>query len=316
MSAPLSQNRRTGTVLLFFLAAMVVVSTYVTTMLRSQADTASGVSTDELRLVADTMALSGIELMATIAGNAAEGGPTFLSDRERSLGVSTPYSLDRLFSFPTGVPGTYYVPPLEYPPLKDVALNITPTNQPPYIQDTDILLLNASEPTRIPASNYYLIMEPTRPPSGFAGPSILPNDLFAPLSSDGTNYTTPGCVNDGSHWRIPALEPGACNVRLGWYGDKNGAGYLPVTASRYTGYTGCQKMRPPSFVLGRTHQAAFGATYRTFLYAWYVQSNAIAPPAPERQWYYMTSGRVREIRNASGTIGLGPEVAVSNTQLR
>lgn len=330
ISAVSNTSDRRGTILIFFLAAMAIIGVYVTALTRAQSDQMSGASAGELRLVAEATALSGIEIMVTIAENTTENGPQFLSARERELTTGTPYSMSRLFGLPTGLSGTYCLPPIEYPPLKDIALTVVPTNQPPTIADTDILLLNNKNTVNLPASNYYFVLGATASPPlpatpDFNGPAILPAAGYQPPQTDNTNYSAAkGCDKSGSsNWRIAALEPKHCNDPIGWYGDENQSGtYLPVTADRFTGHggyagwTGRTKMTPPSFVVGRDFTVGGAASYRCFLYAWYVHSPA-GLAAPDRLAYYMTSGRVRTVLRPSGApISLGTEVAVSNTQLR
>lgn len=331
-------NRRNtaGTILVFLLATMTIVTVLLRSLVRiGEAPGALG-SARELSIISEAAALSGVELLTSIASyTATYEGPEFLDKRVRRLTSGTPYSLTNTFGLPTGANSLGYLPPVDFPALKDIAVRDQPTNTA-TVFDNDIRL-PSSTATSLPAPATYSTVPGTsfQYPSGVES-AILPNTGFWPQIGDQT-YDASGTISPtvSTNLRIKAI----CKVdtngtgALPWWGPINDPNALTQTTPLYMPPTrvvvgenpdgppatpvplASQKMPAPSLIFVRDLPPIPGTSgrLRAFTYAWNILSESL----PASRTYYMTSGRVRVVNLIpGGGESLGSEVMVSYTQIR
>ncbi len=328
-------NRRNtaGTILVFLLATMTIVTVLLRSLVRiGEAPGALG-SARELSIISEAAALSGVELLTSIASyTATYEGPEFLDKRVRRLTSGTPYSLTNTFGLPTGAGSTNYLPPVDFPALKDIAVRELPTNTA-TIFDNDIRL-PSDRATSLPAAATYSIVSGTtfQYPSGTES-AILPNTGFWPQIGDRT-YDASGTISPSAlpDLRIKAICQVDGTAALPWWGPINDPNGLSQTPKLYmpstqvvvgenpdtvtpTIATPSRKMPAPSLIFVRDLPPIPGTSgkLRAFTYAWNVLSESL----PASRTYYMTSGRVRVVNLIpGGGETLGSEVMVSYTQIR
>ncbi|MBI4870427.1 MAG: hypothetical protein HY814_02545 [Candidatus Riflebacteria bacterium] len=290
---------------------MTIVSVLLVTLVKSQSDQDTTVTAEELRVMADALSLSGIELMMTcVQTESTDLGLTFLKSRERSLPPTAPYSLSGMFGFTTGTPrALMYTPPLEYPPLRSIALRYAPTDRPGITYESDLRLFrNPTAVTQTLSVGTFVSLAGTTA-AGNNGPAILPRPDCRPRNPDNSNYPTgSGTVNGaGAGLRIDAFG----NDDLGWIGPVNlSPTCLPNTAM-ITGVPGSQKLPPPSFIVARDLPDVGSPVYRCFIYCWALRSG-MNPPG----YYWMSSGRIREVLGTGPSEALRTELVVGSTQIR
>ncbi|MBI4872501.1 MAG: hypothetical protein HY814_13155 [Candidatus Riflebacteria bacterium] len=225
-----SNEKRHGTILIFFIAAMAIVSVLVVSLLKTQAEQATGVSVAEARLIADTLALSGIEIMATIDD---KGPSAELTNRYRSFPDANQYGFGRLFGLDSSpVQNLLYMPPLEYPAIRGVAMRFPTEDVPGVAFNNDIRLMNVL--CGLPVN--VTLTVPGTTIAGNNGGAVLPTTACRPQPPDPEHDDFP--VNAGSRY-ITALN----HNTIGWYAPKNSPAPLPNTA-KITGVAGSQKVPP------------------------------------------------------------------------
>ncbi len=320
-------RRRAGTVLVFLVAAVAIVTVMVQNLLQTQDDVTMASSVAAEAAIADALALSGIEIMACLGDYSGppDDGLKFLENRRREFAmyagsvppISPTSSFQAMFGITTGPAAQDYIPPLEYPAIRDVALNSVPLRRnSPIKRDNDIRLgiqypnlpggVPPSWPTPGVPSLQYLIV-----PYSSTPPSILPRDNFLPLTSD-SFYSTDGTT---AHPGWPDLviravqpNPGSTSV-LAWWGPEN-VDDSDREPDDSTTQQRTIKIPPPSFIIPVDVPRSTTTAYRGFIYGWYARRPGSGTD------YYMTSGRVRLVYRFGGSETLGPEVAISKTQIR
>lgn len=324
--------------LVYLLSVLAVVSIVVQGVQRGGESGAQAATQAELKAAAEGLALSGIEIMATIANDAPAGLP-FLYAKVRDFSDSAgavDYSFSGVCRFVNPMvttvapPYTIYTPPLEYPPIRDVAVTRAPipSQFPGVVQDNDIRLpLDYVIPlaTGIPPPGYPTPAPPTAAWSWVPNTSplplaMLPTPSFVPGTTElATDYAVArGLTVSGTKYLISALQPSLGASVFGWWGPDNmlpaglmGFRRLP-TATRVQG--NAFKFVPPSFVIVRDPlDKRPPGFYRWYIYCWFATRAAPGvqvpppppltlvppnpPPAPAAgvSQYLVTSGRVRRV---------------------